>query len=246
MDETLDSIKIRDIEVQVYQSKTGYRFSLDALLLADFPDIRACRGILELGAGSGVVSLLLAKRYPRAKVLGVEIQEGLYKRAVRNAEINGLSDRVEFKHMDLKLLPKSEPLGVFDLVVMNPPFRKPGTGKISPGDERSVARHEITAGIREILKSSAAMLKNKGRLCLVYNPDRLMELLRQMHACSLEPKRLRLIHSHKEDFARMALVEAVKNGAPGLRVLPPLFVYERERVYSAQMREFYGLPASSS
>jgi tRNA1Val (adenine37-N6)-methyltransferase len=243
MTETLDSIKIRDIEVQVYQSKTGYRFSLDALLLADFPEIRSCRSILELGAGSGVVSLLLAKRYPRANVLGVEIQEGLFNRAVRNAELNGLSDRVEFKHMDLNALPKREPLEGFDLVVMNPPFRKPGTGKISPGDERAMARHELTAGIREILKTSGAMLKNKGRLCLVYNPDRLPELLRQMHACSLEPKRLRLIHSHKDDFARMALIEAVKHGAPGLRVLPPLFVYESERVYTAQMRVFYGLPA---
>lgn len=243
MDETLDSIKIRDIEVQVYQSKTGYRFSLDALLLADFPDIRLCRSILELGAGSGVVSLLLAKRYPRATVLGVEIQEGLYKRAVRNAEINGLSGRVTFTHMDLKSLPKSWPLETFDLVVMNPPFRKAGTGRISPGDERAMARHELSTGIKDVLRTSAAMLKNKGRLCLVYNPDRLAELMRHMHASSLEPKRVKLVYSHKEDFARMALIEAVKHGAPGLKVLPPLFVYDKERVYSAQMRMFYGLPS---
>src|SRR5512143_2536170 len=124
--ETLDSIKIRDLEVQVYQSKTGYRFSLDALLLADFPDIRTCKSILELGAGSGVVSLLLAKRYPKAKVTGVEIQDGLYNRAVRNAEVNNLSDRVEFLHMDLKTLPRKLPHEGFEMVVMNPPFRMPG------------------------------------------------------------------------------------------------------------------------
>ena len=104
--ETLDSIKIRNFEVQVYQSKSGYRFSLDALLLADFPSLKSCRSILELGAGSGVVSLLLALKYPKARVTGVEIQDSLYKRAVRNAGVNNLSDRVDFVHGDLRELPK--------------------------------------------------------------------------------------------------------------------------------------------
>jgi len=241
--ETLDSIKIRDIEVEVYQSKTGYRFSLDALLLADFPDMKACRNILELGAGSGVVSLLLAKRYPKAKVLGVELQEGLFKRAVRNAEHNGLADRVGFTHADLKSLSKRMPLESFDLVVTNPPFRSPGTGKISPGDERAAARHETTAGMRDILKTASSMLKNKGRLCTIYHPERLAELFTRMRENQLEPKRLKTIHSTKADDARMAVVEAVKNGSSGLKVLPPLFVYESERVYTPEMREFYGLPA---
>lgn len=240
--ETLDSIKIRDIEVRVYQSKAGYRFSLDALLLADFPSMKSCSRILELGVGSGVVSLLLAKKYPKARVLGVEIQSGLYGRAVRNAELNGLDDRVEFKHLDLKDLPgKLAPEG-FELVVANPPFRKPGTGRISPGDERAVARHELTAGLDEIILVSSLMLKNRGRLCMVYLPNRLAELMSFMRNCGLEPKRLRFVHSHKDDMARMALVEAVKCGAEGLKVLPPLFVYESERVYTKEMREFYGLP----
>lgn len=240
--ETLDSIKMRDIEVQVYQSKAGYRFSLDALLLADFPAVRTCSRILELGAGSGVVSLLLAKRYPRAKVAGVEIQDGLYGRAVRNAEVNGLSGRVEFVHMDLKKFPKAMPAEGFDMVVMNPPFRKPDTGRISPGDERAAARHELTANLRDIVKVSSVMLKNRGRLVMVHHPARLPELLRLMHTYNLEPKRLRMVHSHTKDEARMVLVEAVKAGAEGLKVLPPLFVYESERVYTAEMREFYGLP----
>ncbi|MBI5189830.1 MAG: tRNA1(Val) (adenine(37)-N6)-methyltransferase [Nitrospirae bacterium] len=238
--ETLDSIKIRDLEVEVYQTKSGYRFSLDALLLADFPEVRTVSRILELGAGSGVVSLLLAKRYPKAKVVGVEIQDGLFGRAVRNAEVNGLSGRVEFMHIDLKELPKTLPPEGFDLVVMNPPFRKPGTGKISPGDERAIARHEMTAGLDDMLKSASAMLRNRGRLCIVYNPTRLAELFHLMRENALEPKRLRTIHSTVADEASMALIEAVKCGASGMKVLPPLFVYESHKVYTAEMRAFYG------
>ncbi|MGA2192399.1 MAG: tRNA1(Val) (adenine(37)-N6)-methyltransferase [Nitrospirota bacterium] len=240
--ETLDAIKIRDLEVQVYQSKTGYRFSLDALLLADFPDIKSCKNILELGAGSGVVSLLLAKKYPKAKVLGVEVQEALFGRAVRNAEINGLTGRAQFIHEDLKNLPKKLPHGGFELAVMNPPFRRPGTGRISPGDERALARHELKGGIKEIVRTSFAMLKNRGRLCLVYHPERLPELFRVLHAHSFEPKRMLTVHSHKGDMARIALVEAVKGGAPGLKVMPPLLIYAREREYTPEMRLFYGLP----
>ena len=240
--ETLDSIKIRDLEVQVYQSKSGYRFSLDALLLADFPEIKKCGRILELGAGSGVVSLLLAKRYPHAKVTGIEIQDSLFGRAVRNAELNGLAGRVTFIHDDLKHAGKLFEPESFELVVSNPPFRKPGTGRISPGDERAAARHELTAGIRDILKAASAMLKNKGRLCLVYHPERLPELFIQMNNHGLYPKRLRTIHSYSGDRARMALVEAVKNGSPGLKVLAPLTVYSSEREYSPEMRRFYGFP----
>lgn len=244
--ETLDSIKIRDLEVSVYQTLSGYRFSLDALLLADFPEIKACRSILELGSGSGVVSLLLAKRYPRAKVTGVELQESLFSRAVRSAEANGLSERVRFIHTDLRKLTKILPHEGFDLAVMNPPFRRPGTGRISPGDERALARHELTAGLPETLKAASAMLKNRGRLCLVYNPDRLPELLAGMKARGLEPKRMRTVHSFAGDRARIALIDAVKSGAPGFKVLPPLFVYSGPGEYSPEMREFYGfsqLPA---
>jgi tRNA1Val (adenine37-N6)-methyltransferase len=240
--ETLDSIKIRDLEVQVYQSKSGYRFSLDALLLADFPELKKCSRILELGAGSGIVSLLLAKRYPHAKVTGIEIQDSLFGRAVRNAELNGLADRVTLIHDDLKHVGKLFEPESFELVVSNPPFRKPGTGKISPGDERAAARHESTAGMHDILKAASMMLKNKGRLCLVYHPERLPELFIQMNNHGLYPKRLRTIHSYTGDRARMALIEAVKNGSQGLKVLAPLTVYASERTYSPEMREFYGFP----
>jgi len=240
--ETLDSIKIRNFEVQVYQSKSGYRFSLDALLLADFPSLKSCRSILELGAGSGVVSLLLALKYPKARVIGVEIQDSLYKRAVRNAEVNNLSDRVDFIHGDLRELPKKLPAGSFELCVMNPPFRKPGTGRISPGDERATARHELKGGIDEAIKTARIMLKNRGRVCVIYHPDRLSELITLMKSHSLEPKRLLFVHSHKGDEARMVLVEAVKEGSPGLKVLPPLFIYAKEREYTAEMRDFYGFP----
>ncbi len=242
MPDTLDSIKIRDLEVRVYQSRAGYRFSLDSLLLADFPRIKSCRRILELGSGGGVVSLLLARRYPRADVLGVEIQEGLYRRAVKNAAINGLSDRVEFRLLDLKALPETMPLEAFDLVVANPPFRRPGTGRISPGEERATARHELAGDMRDVLGTASAMLRNRGRLCLVYGPERLAGLMGLMSGLFLEPKRLRTVHSRLGGPARMVLVEAVKRGSPGLAILPPLFIYEGRGVYTPEMREFYGLP----
>jgi len=239
--ETLDSIKMRGVEVHVYQASSGYRFSLDALLLADFPDLRSPKHIIEIGAGSGVVSLLLAKLFPKSKVTGIEIQAGLHGRAVRNAELNGLSDRVIFLHADINDARRILKPGSFDLAVMNPPFRRPGTGKISPGDERAAARHELTATLSDMVAAASVMLRNRGRLCVVYHPSRLPELLCEMRARTLEPKRMRTIHSHEGDMARMALVEAVRQGNEGLKILPPLYVYESGKTYSAEMKAFYGL-----
>jgi len=239
--ETLDSIKMRGVEVRVYQARAGYRFSLDALLLADFPELRSPKRIVEFGAGSGVVSLLMAKLFPKSEITGIEIQEGLHGRAVRNAELNGLSDRVAFLHADIKDARRLLTPASFDLAVMNPPFRRPGTGKISPGDERAAARHELTATLTDMVAAASSMLRNRGRLCVIYHPSRLPELFCEMRARTLEPKRMRTVHSHMGDTARMALVEAVRQGNEGLKILPPLYVYESGKTYSAEMKEFYGL-----
>ncbi|HEY3346502.1 MAG TPA: SAM-dependent methyltransferase, partial [Nitrospirota bacterium] len=175
--------------------------------------------------------------------VGVELQDGLYGRACRNIEVNGLTGRVEFLHKDLKDLPRVMPAEGFDMVVMNPPFRRPGTGKISPGDERAAARHELTAGIADIARTASIMLRNGGRFCVVYHPARLAELFSELKKRKLEPKRMRTIHSHAGDEARIVLVEAVKSGLTGFKVLPPLFIYRSLNEYTPEMREFYGLPS---
>jgi tRNA1Val (adenine37-N6)-methyltransferase len=233
--ETLDPI-LRGL-VRVLQAKRGYRFSLDAVLLADFaakgPRARAA---VELGAGSGVVALLLAAQGTAEHVTAVEIQAALADRARRSARLNELSERVSIVEGDLKdahLLPRQ----AFDLVVSNPPFRPPEKGKASPEHERALARHEIAATLRDVVGAAKRLVRSNGRVCFVYPAGRLAEVCAELLSAGLPPRRLRLVHPSLSEPAELCLFEARPGKRGELAVLPPLVVYEAPEKYSEEMRQ---------
>ncbi|VAX34174.1 COG4123: Predicted O-methyltransferase [hydrothermal vent metagenome] len=236
---TLDSI----CGVRLYQSVEGYRFSIDSVLLAGFAGCSKGVGrVVDLGAGSGVVGLILARRYPWTDVLLIEVQEGLSALAQRNIELNQLRQRVQVLKADVSsLLHDNHPdlIEGFDAVVSNPPFRKPGTGRISPYGERAIARHEIMLTLTDLIKTSSALLKNRGRFLMVYHPYRLNEVIYTMKESLLEPKRIRFVHPDDNSEATMVLIEAVKGGGVELKVEKPLFIYERDGLYTEEMAALY-------
>jgi tRNA1Val (adenine37-N6)-methyltransferase len=234
---TLDTI----LDLQIYQHKSGYRFSADAVLLSSFVNIRRLNKIADLGAGSGIIGLLLAKKYPSAGITLIELQEGLARLANRNAAINGLHDRVSVVQSDIRKLKFGHGmLHSFDLAVSNPPFRKTKTGLISPSDERAMARHEIHLPAADLMKAAFSLLKHHGRLCIIHLPERLAEVMAAMRQHNLEPKRLRFVHSNLQSEAKMVLIEAVKEGKSGLLVERPLYLYDADGQYTDEMLEIYG------
>ena len=240
METTLDTIR----DIKLYQPKRGYRFSLDALLLFSFVNLKRVSKIADLGAGSGVVGLLLSKRYPNSHVTLIELQEGLYKLAEKNISINGLEERVTAVKEDIRTLAKTVPSTHYDLIVSNPPFRKPLTGLISEEKERAVARHEINLKLHELLSAASSLLRHHGRFCLIHLPERLAELIERLRASDMEPKRMRFVHSKKSTEAKMVLVEAVKGARAGLEVEPPLFIYDERGSYTGELRKIFGqIPA---
>jgi tRNA1Val (adenine37-N6)-methyltransferase len=186
---TLDSIR----DIQLYQSKAGYRFSVDALLLFDFIHLKHVSTIADLGAGSGIVGILLAKKYPKAKVTLIEIQPSLCELAERNVILNNVGKRVHVSQSDFRKIPENL-LGKFDLIVSNPPFRRLKTGRLNIAEERSIARHEITMNLDALIKTASSLLREKGRFCTIYHPWRIAELFMNVHEQGFEPKRLRLVH----------------------------------------------------
>lgn len=235
-DVTLDSIR----DIKICQSKEGYRFSVDSLLLYDFVNLRKVSSIADLGAGSGIVGILLAKKYPDARVALFEIQESLVRLAQNNLALNRLGDRIEVVGCDLRLLPASDfSGGKYDLVVSNPPFRVTKSGRISIAEEKAIARHEIKLRLRELIDAASFLLRAKGRLCMIYHPNRLSELIHILSEKDCEPKRLRFVHSNGSSVAKMVLVEAVKGGRPGLRVERPFYIYGEDGSYSEEMGQIY-------
>lgn len=235
--ETVDDL--RRAGLKIIQSRDGYRFSLDPVLLCAFASVRGGDAVADLGTGSGVIPLLLAKTTPAQRIVGVEIQPSLADRARRSVRLNGLEEQVEIVEADLRALRGLLPSRSFDVVLANPPFRQRGSGRMAPRAERAAARHELAGGLKDFLQAASLLLDNGGRFYVVYLAERLAELLAVMRAESVEPKRLRCVHARVGDEARMVLVEGRRGGRSGMVVEAPLFVYEGEG-YTAEVLAIYG------
>jgi tRNA1Val (adenine37-N6)-methyltransferase len=231
--ETLDSLF--DGKLRILQSRTGYRFSLDALLLAHFVTIEGREKIVDLGTGNGVIPLVLATLHRSAILTGVELQPAMIERARRNVQLNGFERRIQIFSGDVRAAERLAAAASFDAAVCNPPYRKPSSGRMSPNDEKQIARHETQAALDDFLHAGAFLLRPKGRMAIVYSAGRSIDLLSVMRQARIEPKRMRMVHSFAGVEASLVLVEGVKGGRSGVDVLAPLTIYSRGKEYTEEV-----------
>ena len=219
----------------VRQPKDGYRYSIDAVLLADFVRCKAGQTILELGTGCGIVPLILAFRYPALKIFGVEIQDQLARIAAANVRENHLEEQVHILHLDLKSLKLQQVPDQVQHVICNPPYRRIHSGRINPHKEKAGARHEILGRLADFVDAAARMLQLSGSLTSIYPAPRTVDMVARMRRANLEPKRLRMVHSKMGDAARLVLITGVKGGRPGLEVESPLVIYRDDGDYTREV-----------
>ena len=217
------------------QPERGYRYSLDPFLLADFCRPRPHERILDLGAGVGVIGLLLARRHPTVRVIGVELQPDLAHFAAENARANALEERCRIIRGDLRDAPRFLPPEHFHRVVANPPFRRLGSGATPPDPGRAHARQELTFTLTDLAGTAAALLRFGGTLCAIHLAERLPELCGALDESGLAPKKLRLIAPYGTSAPRLCLVSAVKGGRPGLSVLPQLVLHNPGGQYTKEV-----------
>lgn len=219
-DETLDTIR----DVRVIQKKSGYRFSIDAVLLAEFAQLGGEKGI-ELGSGCGIVSILLAKRFHKIRMTVVEIQKDLAELALRNVSLNEIKERIDVTCKGIGDLQGLEE-GSFDFVITNPPYKKRGTGRINPIYEKAIARHELLVTLEHVVEVSAHLLKDKGQFFIIHLPLRCKELFNLLTKNGINPERVRFVHPRPFSDAILVLIEGVKGGRGKLRVMEPLYLSE--------------------
>jgi tRNA1(Val) A37 N6-methylase TrmN6 len=233
-DETLDTLF--NGELAILQSRRGYRFSLDALLLAHFAAHKGTEKVADLGTGNGVIPMILSRRNPAVFVWGLEVQEALASRARRNLQLNGMDKRVQIVQGDVRTIHRMAVPESFDAVLCNPPYRRPSSGRASPNAEKKIARHEVMGTLQEFLTAGRYLLAFKGRMTLVYPAVRCTDLLHAMRDAGLEPKRLRMVHSFPDTEASLVLVEGIKGGKSGIKILSPLIVYQSGQKYSPEVQ----------
>ncbi len=231
-DETLDTFYRG--RILVLQKKRGYRFSLDAPLLADFIRSRPTDSLLELGAGNGIISLLLSRR-PFRRIVGLEIQAGLADLARRNIALNHLEGKVSILEQDLRTYRAGEK---FDIVFSNPPYIRKQGGQLSPSGEKSIAKHEIKCDIFDIMHVAAQNLGKEGRICIIYPAKRKADFDRALEKNGLKVKILRFVHPRCGEAARWFLAEC-RFAVSAQETRPPLCVYSEKGEYAPEMKAIF-------
>ncbi len=230
----------------ILQKRGGYRFSLDALVLADFVARRQAKAkdrkrirYLDMGTGCGVILILLARWAKGLTGYGVEIQQDLADLAERNLRLHGLEDRFQILCTDLKDLPSRFPRASFDWITSNPPYRRLATGRINPDPRKAVARHELSASLQDICRVMASILRGKGRAYLIYPAGRFAGLVAVLRDSGLEPKTVRPVYPKPGERANWMLVEAVRDGREDLLIEEPLFIEDGKGEYTDEVRRIF-------
>lgn len=221
------------------QRRQGYRFTLDPILLAHFAVYEggAHRGrLMDLGTGSGIIPLVLAKRLGCRDITALELQPRLYSLAERNVYLNRCEQRVTLVQGDLRQVDRLFAAGSFSHVLCNPPYRACATGRSSQTVEKALARHEVACGLPDVARAAEYLLAARGGLCVVYPAARFAELAGLLRQHRLEPRTVRMVHPRAERPAKLVLLHAVKGGRAELRVLPPLVLHaEDEHAFTVEV-----------
>ncbi|MBP1039940.1 tRNA1(Val) (adenine(37)-N6)-methyltransferase [Vagococcus sp. BWB3-3] len=234
-DERIDQLYADGI--QIIQSKEVFSFSLDAVLLANFASLPKRGQIVDLCAGNGAVGLFISQK-TEANIVGIELQDRLADMGRRSVQLNQLEEQMTLHTLDLKQTTTVVKKDSVDLIVCNPPyFKELPTNVKNPNPYLAIARHEIATNLDEVVKEAAGLLKSNGKLALVHRPERLVDILETMKRYSIIPKRVRFVYPKTGKEANVLLVEGIHKGRPdGLKVLPPLFVYDEQDDYYPEVR----------
>jgi tRNA1Val (adenine37-N6)-methyltransferase len=246
-DISVDSLYNGDLVLR--QHRLGYRFSIDAVLLAHFVQCSRGLSVLDLGTGCGVILLILLYRYGNSldRTVGIEIQPELAQRARENFLVNGCQERGLIIEGDFRQCPSLTPPESFDLVVCNPPFFALGSGRASSSAQARLARHQVHAGLEDVFTAAAYAVCNRGTVAIIYPAEKIGEAIILAKKQHLEMKRLRFVYSYpeKNEKARLVLIEYCKNGGEGSKVASPLYIYKQKNgAFTEEMENFY-LPNGS-
>ncbi len=231
--------KLENSSLVVLQKPEYFCFGMDAVLLAQLTNLKAGDFICEFGTGSGVIPLILTNRRSDVKVIALEIQKEMSDMALRSVFLNGVQHRISVLEADFCRTSTLLGTGVFQLVVCNPPYRSLNRGLINPVQQKAMSRHEISGSLEEWVREAARILKPKGRLAIVYRPQRLAELIMVLKENRLEPKRMIFIQSKKNRAPNLVFIESVKGANPELIVERPLIIYQQSGEYTEELINLY-------
>lgn len=227
-------------DMYIYQDTDMFSFSLDSVLLPNFITInKGITNILDIGTGNAPIPLILSTKTD-ASITAVEVQPEVFNLAKKSVEENNLEKRINVICDDINNLYNDLESDSFDIITCNPPFFKVNkNSNLNNSDYKTIARHEVKLNLSQLLKISRKLLKNNGILGIVHRPDRLTDILVEMRSNNIEPKKIRLVYPRIGEEANILLIEGTKNGNVGLKILPPLYVHDKDGNYTEEVLKYF-------
>ena len=225
----------------IFQDTDYFKMSLDSLLLSQFVTVNLRdKKILDIATGNAPIPMLLTFR-TNAHIWGVELNKEVHLLGRISIAENEMKDQITLIHDDAKNLVNTFESDFFDVITCNPPYFKTKNIQFeNNNDVKAMARHERTLELEDVFKVSKHLLKNNGKLAIVHRTERLMEIIDVMKKYNFEMKKIRFVYPNKDKNSDLVLIECVLNGKPGLKMLPPLFVYKEKGIYSDEVKAMFG------
>lgn len=243
--ERIDELGIKDLKI--IQNKEYFCFGIDSVLLANFVNSSNKENvIIDFCSGSGVIPVIISAKKKYKKIFAVELQKEMFDLLDRNIKLNSLEDDIialneDIKNIDVikKEIIKSTGNGTVDVIVVNPPYKKEGTGVKNPGNVKYNARHESLCSLNDVFYSASKLLNTRGKLYMVHKPERLVDLLAIARENRLEAKKIRFVFPTVKSKPSIVLVEYVKDGGNELNILEPLIEFKEDGQYSEEIYNIY-------
>ncbi len=236
--EVIDDLEYKGLKI--IQNNKWFKYGIDSVLLSDFAkNMKKNSKILDIGTGTGIISILLSKKTECKEIIGIEIQEDVADMARRSVELNNLENKIKIINDNILNIENYFPLEYFDYVVTNPPYQKDNSGLKSESEKQLISRHEVKCSLEDIIIKSFKMLRDYGTFYMIHRPERLVDILYLMRKYKLEPKEIRFVHSKAKEKPNLVLIKGVKYSGEFLKVLEPLIVYEDNGEYTDEILKIY-------
>lgn len=233
-DERIEDLQFEGLKI--IQNKGLYSFTSDSVILANFLKIKTKETALEIGAGSGVISILATKKTKAKKIFAFELQERMFDLLQKNIKLNKLEEKIEAFNENILNFRKHIEFGSIDVVFSNPPYKREGSCELNENESKRIARHEKYLPLKDLCRCTSDILKFGGRFYVVYDADRSCELINELMKNNLEPKRMFFTENGKGKTI-LVVIEAVKGGKHSVTVLPNLITNDRSGEYLQKVKD---------
>lgn len=238
-----DSEKLEDLQLdglKIIQDSGEYRFTSDAVLLANSVSLKSGDTVIDLGTGGGIIAILMAYKQKPRKVIAVELQPVLADMAARSVLYNNLTDVIQVVNMSMQEFAAGYDGKKADVVVCNPPYISKNCGEAQIKESLRICRHEVAVTLDEICLTAARLLKSGGKFYIVHKAERCADLFALMREHKIEPKEITTVCAREGDAPYLVIVCGKKDGGVGLKWRAPIVVYDADGNFTPTIARLYG------